>query len=1002
MWRYFLLVMSVFLLSVPSFSYADGDTITDKLWIKSVIKSQEKDLINALWQEGGRAKNQRGDEVIWGYFHANPNDVTWGDKNNPDVFVKIWFDVSGRTDVNFFHVSVPDIFVYSMLDKISSDTKRATMDYRYVRHYYQNGRTGVDYPATREVSTAAATDSQPNAYDTINGLRIGAWIDSAEKGNIQAAWRLGGTGISARGDQVVWGYFYANPQDVSWGNADNPDAYVKIWFDVSGRVDVNFFHVSVPNIKVFSGFGSYQKQALITTNDRYTRHEYSLGVQGNSKPVVSSLSLQARPSEPNQIIGLIGSDADGDTLQYELISPAQGTGYTSAFIKPNEPKLYLTLANNYNGLINLRYRATDGKNYSEPANIDINVTESLETSGLGFQPINPRDYANIDRSKLSGRLLGAPGAEPTLPRQIDLSSNFPPAGNQGNQNSCVAWATAYALKSYQERMEENWELVSGEQLNYNHIFSPAFIYNQINEGVDEGSDPAEALNLIIQKGAATWATMPYDPTDHRTQPSSQAFREAAQFKGTKKYTADGIQGVKKALANRQPVIGGIFVYNSLYRLKGSNSVYNSADVACDPSNACGHAVTIVGYDDDKYGGALKILNSWGPQWGDNGYFWLPYDFARRTTPWGALLDTAIYLDDADNDITVPLPTPQPTPQNNLANLQVENWSARYNASPNGDGELRYSVKNTGAGRAVAGADVNLMLSEDDQISSNDTYVVYETIPFDLDSGETAYRDESNEIAFNFPSDLASGVYYMAVWVNGLNAVEETDYDDNVSPGERKVTIEDSLPDLIVKSWYAGWNDAGEGALEYNVTNEGGRTTTSTDWDVNLVLSRDEIIGNGDEWVLFSERGTHILEPGGYIFRDETKPAAFSLYRDIFGQRVTTGDYYMGVWIDSQNRQSEADENNNYSIGNNIVTISNMRRLNTEDSAVRESYNGKPLPNHVTWRKVKIIQQLEGGHRLELLSDTTAQPLFDKEIHAADAVISPTVKRTPMPQANYVK
>jgi len=445
------------------------------------------------------------------------------------------------------------------------------------------------------------------------------------------------------------------------------------------------------------------------------------------------------------------------------------------------------------------------------------------------------------------------------------------------------------------------------------------------------------------------------------------------------------------------------VYNSFYRLKGTNSVYNSADKTCDPSNACGHAVTIVGYDDDKYGGALKILNSWGTQWGDNGYFWLPYNFARRTTPWGAaLLDTAIYLEDADNDITVPLPTPQPTPQNNLANLQVENWSAHYNASPNGDGKLQYSVKNTGSGTAMAGADVNLMLSEDDEISSNDTYVVYETVPFDLDPGETAYRNESNTIAFNFPSDLASGVYYMAVWVNGLNVVEETDYDDNVSQGERKVTIEDSLPDLIVKSWYAQWNDVGEGALEYNVSNEGGRATTSTDWDVNLVLSEDEIMGNGDEWVLFSEHATHILEPGGYVYRDENKVGAFNLHRDIFGQRVTTGDYYMGIWIDSQNRQSEADENNNYSIGNNIVTISNMRRLSTENPPVQESYNGKPLPNRVTWRKVKIIQQLDGSHRLELLSDTTSQPLFDKEIHAADAVISPTVKRTPMPQANYVK
>lgn len=998
MWRYLAVLLFGMLLNV-SIVYADGYTVTDKLWLKSIIKSQEKDLIEALWQEGGRAKNERGDEVIWGYFHANPNDVTWGDKNNPDLFVKIWFDVSGRTDVNFFHVSVPDIFVYSTLDKISGETKRATMDYRYVRHYYQNGKTGVDYPATREVAPTAASGTMPNAYDTINGLRIGAFIDTAEKGNIQAAWKLGGTGTSARGDQVVWGYFYANPQDVSWGNINNPDAYVKIWFDVSGRVDVNFFHVSVPNIKVFSGFGSYQKQAVITTNDRYTRHEYTLNKLGENKPVVAPISLQALPSDINQVISLIGSDADGDTLQYELMSPAQGAGYTAAYIKPNEAKLYLTLANNYQGIISLQYRATDGKYFSDPAAIDIKVTNELDASGLGSKAIDPRDYANIDSSKLSGKLLGAPGAEPTLPVSVDLSGNFPPAGNQGNQNSCVAWATAYALKSYQERMEENWDLTTDGEPNFNHIFSPAFIYNQINEGVDEGSYPTDALDLIVQKGAATWATMPYNEKDYRTPPSSAALREAGQFKGAKKYTADGIQAMKKALANRQPVIGGIFIYNSFYKLKGTNAVYNSADQACDPSNSCGHAVAVVGYDDNKYGGAFKILNSWGPNWGDNGYFWLPYSFARYNTPQGAMLSSALYLEDADNNLSV-TPIPQPTPQNDVPNLQVESWSARYNASPNGEGELQYIVKNTGKATAKMGADVNLMLSTDTEISSNDTYVVYETIPFELAPGETAYRDETNTILFNFPSDLESGTYYMAVWVNGLNVVEESDYDDNVSPASKMVTIDNSAADLIIKNWYTEWDENGDGTLEYNIINDGGRATTVTDWDINLVLSNDDVIGNGDEWVIFSERSPHLLEPGGYIYRDQNSQAKFNLYRDIDGQRVGTGSYYMGLWIDSDNRQPEADDSNNYSVGNNLVTVSTMRRLSTDPPQPKESYNGKPLPNKVTWRKVKVIQQAS-GYRLEMLNDTT-QPLFDKEVHSADTVIFPTVKQTPMPRVNYVK
>jgi hypothetical protein len=98
-----------------------------------------------------------------------------------------------------------------------------------------------------------------------------------EKGPVDAVWRLGGQDTTARGDQVVWGHFYASPSDVSWGSQDNPDLYVKIWFDVSGRIDVNYFHVSVPDIEVYSDYPSdsaYDQKGTTIMSDRYIRHEY--------------------------------------------------------------------------------------------------------------------------------------------------------------------------------------------------------------------------------------------------------------------------------------------------------------------------------------------------------------------------------------------------------------------------------------------------------------------------------------------------------------------------------------------------------------------------------------------------------------------------------------------------------------------------------------------------------------------------------------------------------
>jgi C1A family cysteine protease len=38
----------------------------------------------------------------------------------------------------------------------------------------------------------------------------------------------------------------------------------------------------------------------------------------------------------------------------------------------------------------------------------------------------------------------------------------------------------------------------------------------------------------------------------------------------------------------------------------------------------GHAVLAVGYDDRR--NAVLARNSWGPDWGIGGYFWMPYKF----------------------------------------------------------------------------------------------------------------------------------------------------------------------------------------------------------------------------------------------------------------------------------------------------------------------------------------------------------------------------------------
>lgn len=111
-----------------------------------------------------------------------------------------------------------------------------------------------------------------------------------------------------------------------------------------------------------------------------------------------------------------------------------------------------------------------------------------------------------------------------LPSSIDLSSQMPPVGNQGRQNSCVAWATGYAIKSY--LLKNNGQSTSydppfaGGKGNY--VFSPAFIYNQQNGGEDKGLYYYKTMEFLKSNGVAPWSSMPYTDKDYLSQPSADS------------------------------------------------------------------------------------------------------------------------------------------------------------------------------------------------------------------------------------------------------------------------------------------------------------------------------------------------------------------------------------------------------------------------------------------------------------------------------------------------
>lgn len=706
----------------------------------------------------------------------------------------------------------------------------------------------------------------------------------------------------------------------------------------------------------------------------------------NSAPVADNLSVRLDSSLPYVELQLQGRDADNDVLRYVLDSNATGSGYEQAYVDSTSGEFFVTLLGDRN-VVEFSYRVTDGSNFSPPATVTVTVDDNNNPRGLGAIEAEVGTYGATPLAYFDGNLYGASPDTLALPRRIDLSANFPVPGDQGRQGSCVAWATGYALKSYQEKIEEGWSFSAAT------TFSPSFIYNQQNNGRDAGLTIHGALQLLVDKGAATLQTFPYDDQNYLRQPGSAAFAEAANYRARDYHRLEGLSHIKSALANRQPVVIGMKAYQNFQSLFGPSSVYNTIQGSNDGRHGM-HAVTVVGYDDDKFGGALKVINSWGTSWGDDGYFWLAYPLVGSV-----VVESYVLTDAVNTGATVVVP--EPPAATSAPNLQVSDWSVEYNPQPGGAGSWQWEITNTGNATGGLGADVNLMLSRDRSIDNSDLFVVYENLPFNLDPGKRAGRYEENPRPFQFPDTLEPGTYYMAVWVDDLGEIAELNERDNVAFGQNTVEFSlPALPDLAIESWYAGWNTTtGDGKLQYRVVNNGRSATTTTDWDINLILSRSPDEARG--YYLFFEDGEYILKPGDAVVRKENSAASFNINRSVFGAEIPAGQYYLGLWVDDLNKETEANEINNLSIDNTAYSVGGSRKAG--GAVVQTSFNGHRIPTGVSMKMVELLEDEHGNRSFKMLSDedtpqqtATTEQLLTKSMEAADTVVFPMQGRLLMP------
>jgi C1A family cysteine protease len=222
---------------------------------------------------------------------------------------------------------------------------------------------------------------------------------------------------------------------------------------------------------------------------------------------------------------------------------------------------------------------------------------------------------------LSAPVFAAAPSGATLPATVDLRPLCLAIRDQGQENSCMGFATS-ALR------ELSHAAASGTPLP--DYLSPAYLYakSRVYDGTfpaDAGGSLADEFRALQNYGVCPEAFLPYEQGP-AIAPSAASDVAAALFRIQQAFQFDlslpFVNNIKTALANRQAVAIAFRLFQS-FESPPADGVLALPNP--DSENFLGgHGVLVCGYDDTKSWWIVR--NQQGTKWGAGGYGFMPYGY----------------------------------------------------------------------------------------------------------------------------------------------------------------------------------------------------------------------------------------------------------------------------------------------------------------------------------------------------------------------------------------